>query len=140
MDQALKCSKATGKPVFIDFTGHGCVNCREMEASVWSEKSVLKQLKNDYIVVALYVDDKDIKLPENEWYTSTYNKKLIKTMSAKNFDYQMSKYNANGQPYYVLVDGNGEALVKPRAYNLNVDAFAKFLEEGKAAYKKKMGN
>ncbi|MEI7594859.1 MAG: cytochrome c biogenesis protein CcdA [Bacteroidota bacterium] len=137
LDQALKCSKATGKPIFIDFTGHGCVNCREMEASVWSESQVLKQLKNDYIVVALYVDDKEIMLPEKEYYTSTYNNKLIKTMSAKNFDYQMSKYNANGQPYYVLVDGNGEPLNKPRGYNKDVEAFAKFLEEGKAEYKKR---
>lgn len=137
LQQALKCSKATGKPVLIDFTGHACVNCRAMEQNVWSEPQVLKRLREDYIVVSLYVDDKAIKLPENEWYTSKYDGKLKKTLGDKNFDYQKSEYKVNGQPYYILVDGDGKMLVKPRTFNLNIDAYSKFLDEGKAEFKKR---
>ncbi len=68
-EQALACAREQGKPLFIDFTGHGCVNCREMEARVWSDPAVLERLKNDFVVVALYVDDRG-ELPEDEWYTS----------------------------------------------------------------------
>ncbi len=83
--QALKCAKAQNKPLFIDFTGHGCVNCREMEQSVWSDPRILNMLKNDYVVVALYVDDKKT-LPEDEWYISDYDGKQKKTLGKKNAD------------------------------------------------------
>lgn len=134
--QALEYSAKVNKPVFIDFTGHGCVNCREMEANVWSNPEVLKRLKNDFVVVALYVDDKT-ELPENEWYTSTYDQKVKKTIGKQNADLQISKYNANAQPYYCLVDDQGKLLVQPKAYDLSVDNFIKFLDEGLAAYKNK---
>lgn len=133
-EQALKCSKEQNKPLFIDFTGHGCVNCREMEANVWSDPKVLKKLREDYIVVALYVDDKT-DLPENEWITSTYDNKVKKTVGKKYADLQISRFNVNAQPYYVLLDSNGEILTDPRAYNLDVDAFVDFLDKGLAEFK-----
>ena len=117
------------KPVFIDFTGASCSNCREMEANVWSDPQVLKMLKNDYVVVALYVDSK-IKLPENEWITSTYDGKVKKTVGDKNFDFQITRFTANAQPYYVLLDTDGKQLCKPKAYDLDIEKFIKFLENG----------
>ncbi|OFX60073.1 MAG: disulfide bond formation protein DsbD [Bacteroidetes bacterium GWA2_30_7] len=133
-NQALECSKKQNKPLFIDFTGHGCVNCREMEANVWSDPRVLKKLREDFIVVALYVDDKT-DLPENEWITSTYDGKIKKTVGKKYADLQISRFNVNAQPYYVLLDTNGEILTEPRAYNLDVEAFINFLDKGIESYK-----
>lgn len=133
-EQGLKCSKATNKPIFIDFTGHGCVNCREMEAAVWSDPRVLSILKKDYIVVALYVDDKTT-LPENEWITSKYDGKVKKTIGSKYADFQISRFNVNAQPYYVLMNDQGEELVAPKAYDKNVDNFIAFLNAGKKAFK-----
>jgi thiol:disulfide interchange protein len=128
-DQALNCAKEQNKPIFIDFTGHGCVNCREMEANVWSDPKVLKRLRDDYIVVALYVDDKT-KLPEEEWVTSTYDGKVKKTVGKKYADLQIAKFGVNAQPFYVLMGHNGEVLAQPRAYDLDIDAFVKFLDNG----------
>jgi len=133
-DQALACAKAQGKPIFIDFTGHGCVNCREMEAAVWSDPAVLKRLKKDYVVLALYVDDKK-KLPEEEWYVSTYDDKVKKTIGAQNADFQINRFNNNAQPYYVLLNTNGELMVEPKAYDLNVQRFVNFLDEGERHFK-----
>jgi thiol:disulfide interchange protein len=135
-EQALACAQKQQKPVFIDFTGHGCVNCREMEARVWSDPRVLKKLREDFILVALYVDDKT-ELPESEWITSTYDGKVKKTIGKKYADYQISKYNINAQPYYVLLDAKGELLVTPKAYDLNVDNFLAFLDSGLAEFKKR---
>lgn len=137
-DQALKCAKEQNKPLFLDFTGHGCVNCREMEANVWSSPEVLKRLKNDFIVVALYVDDKT-ELPESEWITSTYDGKVKKTIGRKFADLQVTRYEQNAQPYYCLLDTNGKDLIKPRAYNLDVDAFVEFLDNGLKEFKARQG-
>jgi thiol:disulfide interchange protein len=134
--EALAYAKTVKKPVFIDFTGHGCVNCREMEARVWADPNVLSRLQNDYVVVALYVDDKT-ELPESEWYTSTYDQKEKKTIGAQNADLQIVKYNNNAQPHYCLVDQEGNLLVHPKNYDLNADHFAKFLDSGKASFEKK---
>ena len=128
-DQALAAAKATNKPNFIDFTGHGCVNCREMEANVWSDPRVKDMLRNDFVICALYVDDKT-SLPENEWYTSTYDGKEKKTIGRKYADFQISKFGTNAQPYYCLIDHNGNLLMKPRAYDLDKDAFVAFLKDG----------
>ncbi|MFD2248439.1 protein-disulfide reductase DsbD family protein [Pontibacter ruber] len=136
LEQAKRCAKEQGKPIFIDFTGHGCVNCREMEANVWSDPEVLKRLRENYVIAALYVDDKS-ELPESEWYTSEYDGKEKKTLGKKYADYQISKFNVNAQPYYVLMDENENVLVKPIAYDLNVNNFVKFLDAGVAAYKAK---
>jgi len=128
-DQALACAKEQNKPIFIDFTGHACVNCREMEANVWSDPKVLAMLRNDYIVTALYVDDKE-SLPEEDWVVSEYDGKTKKTIGAKFADMQIAKYNVNAQPYYVLLNPDGEMLVQPKAYDLNVDNYIKFLKAG----------
>lgn len=133
--QALEYSKKVNKPIFIDFTGHGCVNCREMEANVWSDPQVLKRLNENYVVVALYADDKT-ELPESEWYLSKYDNKIKKTIGKQNSDLQITKYNANAQPLYVLIDGNEQLLTQPKAYDLEVSNFVKFLDEGLANYKK----
>ncbi len=127
--QALACAKKQNKPLFIDFTGHGCVNCREMEANVWSDPKVLKRLRENFIVTALYVDDKTEVL-ENEWVTSTYDKKVKKTVGKIFADLQISRFNVNSQPYYVLLDTAGNLLAPPRAYDLDIDAFVKFLDKG----------
>lgn len=132
--EALAYSKKVNKPIFIDFTGHGCVNCREMEANVWSDPAVLKRLQEDYVVLALYVDDKT-ELPASEWYTSARDNKEKKTIGKQNADLQITKYNANAQPYYVLIDANEKVLVEPKAYDLEVQNFVSFLEAGKANFK-----
>ncbi len=132
--QALACARQQNKPLFIDFTGHGCTNCREMEARVWSDPQVLQRLKNDFVVVALYVDDKT-KLPENEWYTSSYDKKVKKTIGKQNADLQITRLNNNAQPFYVLVGNDEKVLVSPKPYDLSAENFVKFLEEGKKRFK-----
>lgn len=133
-EQGLACAKAQNKPLFIDFTGHGCVNCREMEANVWSDPRVLERLKNDFVIVALYVDDKT-DLPQSEWITSTYDHKIKKTIGKKFADFQISRFGVNAQPYYVLLDQNQNLLVKPTARDLNPDHFIDFLDRGKAEFK-----
>jgi thiol:disulfide interchange protein len=136
--QGLACAKEQNKPVFIDFTGHGCVNCREMEANVWSDPKVLKRLKDEYIVIALYVDDKT-KLPESEWITSAYDGKVKNTVGKKYADFQITHFNVNAQPFYVLLDDNGDLLTNPRAYNLDVGSFVDFLDRGITEFHKRNG-
>lgn len=133
-EQALACAKEQQKPLFIDFTGHGCVNCREMEARVWSDPGVLQRLRNDFVVVALYVDEKT-ELPEAEWYTSAYDGKVKKTIGKQNADLQITKFNNNAQPFYVILGPEGDLLTEPKAYDLSVENFVSFLEKGKAAFK-----
>lgn len=132
-DQAIACARQQNKPLFIDFTGHGCTNCREMEAVVWSDPEVLKRLQNDFVVVALYVDDKT-ELPESEWYTSPYDKKVKKTIGKQNADLQISKLNNNAQPFYVLVGADERVLVPPYGYDKSVEGFVSFLDAGKHKY------
>ncbi|MCD4723469.1 MAG: thioredoxin family protein [Bacteroidales bacterium] len=134
-EQGLSCAKKLNKPMFIDFTGHGCVNCREMEANVWADPKVLKRLQDDYVVIALYVDDKTL-LPESEWVLSSADGKLKKTVGKIYADLQIHNFNINAQPYYVLLGHDGEFLVKPRAYDLDVEEFVKFLDEGKENFGK----
>ena len=133
-DQALSCARKLNKPIFIDFTGHGCVNCREMEATVWADPAVLKRLRENFIVTALYVDDKT-ELPQTEWITSKYDKQVKKTIGKKFADYQISRFNVNAQPYYVLLDTNGNLLAQPRAYDKDIPAFVKFLDTGLSNFK-----
>jgi len=135
-EQGMACARKQNKPVFIDFTGHGCVNCREMEATVWSDPRVLERLRNNFVVIALYVDDKST-LPESEWITSTYDGKVKKTLGKKYADFQISRYGVNAQPYYVLLDGKEQPLVQPRAYDLNADRFVEFLDQALAEFNKR---
>jgi thiol:disulfide interchange protein len=132
-DQAMACAKEKNMPVFVDFTGHGCVNCREMEARVWSDPAVLKRLTNDFVVLALYVDDKTT-LPESEWYTSEYDEKVKKTIGKQNADLQIRDYNNNAQPFYLIINEDGKLLYGPKSYDLDVGNFVAFLDGGKKAY------
>jgi thiol:disulfide interchange protein len=132
-DQAIACAREQKKPLFIDFTGHGCVNCREMEARVWSDPRILKRLKEDFVMVALYVDDRT-ELPESDWYTSEYDGKVKKTIGRQNADYQIKTYNNNAQPFYVILDNEENVVINPRAYDLSIEGFAAFLDESKARF------
>ena len=122
------------KPVFIDFTGHGCVNCREMEARVWSDPTVLELLKNEYVICALYTDDK-MTLPESEWVTAD-NGKVLKSLGKVNAHYALTRFGVNAQPYYVLQGKDEKILVEPRGYNLDAQAFVEFLKKGIEEYRK----
>ncbi len=135
-EQGMACARKMNKPVLLDFKGHACSNCKEMENKVWSDPEVLKRLQNDYIIIALYVDDRT-KLPEDEWVTSTIDGKVKKTIGKKYADFQISKYNINSQPYYVLVDTDGETLVNPKGHDLNIDNFVKFLDSGLEEFNKR---
>lgn len=132
-DQAIACARNQNKPLFIDFTGHGCVNCREMEARVWSDPEVLKRLMNNFVMVALYVDDKK-ELPETEWYTSSYDGKVKKTIGKQNADLQITRFQNNAQPFYVILDKDENLLASPKAYDLDVQNFIKFLDEASANF------
>lgn len=137
-DQALACARQQNKPLFIDFTGHGCTNCREMEAAVWSDPQVLSQLKNDYVVVALYVDEKR-ELPESEWYTSKYDNKVKKSIGKQNADLQITNLENNAQPFYVLLGKDEVAVAPPFGYKKDPAVFSKFLENGKKRFEEKFG-
>ena len=132
-EQALKCAREQNKPLFIDFTGHGCTNCREMEAVVWSDPAVLERLKNDFVIVALYVDDKT-EVPESALYTSKYDGKVKKTIGKQNADLQIVNLENNAQPFYVLLGTDERVLAWPYGYNRSVEEFVKFLERGKAKF------
>ena len=133
LEEAEAYAAEVGKPIFLDFTGHGCVNCREMEARVWSDPAVLDILRNEYVICALYTDDK-MELPESDWVT-TSNGRTLTSLGKINAHYALTRFNVNAQPYYVLQGANGEVLGEPRGYNLDVEAFATFLRKGVEAYK-----
>lgn len=135
LDQALSCAKQQNKPVFIDFTGHGCVNCREMEVRVWSDPEVLKRLKEDFVMVALYVDEKK-DLPKSDWYTSTFDGRIKKTLGSKNADFQITQFENNAQPFYVILDADGKELIEPIAYEKDISQFIRFLDTAKSNFKK----
>ncbi len=136
-EQALSCAKEQNKPVLVDFTGYACVNCRKMEDNVWGETPVLPYLKDDYVIVSLYVDDRS-KLPEEDWVTSTYDGKIKKTLGSKYADFQISRFKMNAQPAYIIMDHKGEVLIKdPYFYDPDPHEFAKFLKEGIQKYKEK---
>lgn len=134
-DQALQESKKEGKPVLIDFTGWNCVNCRKTESTVWTNPEVLQSLRSKFVMAELYVDDKT-GLEKSEQFTSTYSGKLINTLGGKWSDFQASKFNTNSQPFYVIVNSNGDVLVPPSGANYNVDDYLKFLDSGLSQFKK----
>ena len=125
LEDGLAAAKESGKKVFVDITGHGCVNCREMEARVWSDPQVLQKLRNDYVIVSLYVDDKT-RLPEDRWLT-TESGKVLKDVGRVNSHLVLQRFGVNSQPNYFILDAEGNTLRGPRGYNLDVDAFVDFL-------------
>jgi thiol:disulfide interchange protein len=133
-EQALQVSKETHKPILIDFTGFVCVNCRKMEADVWSDKEVFTRIKNNFVLLQLFVDDK-ADLDPKDVFVSTYSGKKITTIGAKWSDMEASRFNSNSQPNYIIMDGNGNALAPGRGANYDVGEYIKFLDNGLAAYK-----
>ena len=122
-------AKKVNKPVMLDFTGYACVNCRKMEERVWPEPQIQQVLRDELVLISLYVDDKK-QLPENEQYVSETTGKKIKTIGNKWSDFQIKNYKANAQPYYVLIDNNGENLNEPTAYDPDIDSYLSWLKEG----------
>jgi thiol:disulfide interchange protein DsbD len=126
-EEGLAYAKKVGKPVFLDFTGHSCTNCRKMENAVWPDPEVLKRLKNDFVVISLYVDDRT-ELSEAEKYVSKYTGKKVKTLGNRNVDLQVSKFNSNAQPLYVIVDAEGNPLTVTHGYKEDIAGYISFLD------------
>ncbi len=136
LEEAKAYARQVNKPLFLDFTGKSCANCREMETAVWSVPAVKKMIQEDYILVSLYCDENTIELPKEEW--TEMNGKTIKTLGRRNLNYQIEKFHANAQPLYVLMDGNGNLLTdKPQPYDKNANNFIEFLNRGLDNFKKK---
>jgi thiol:disulfide interchange protein DsbD len=133
-EQGMACAKKLNKPVFLDIKGHACTNCKVMEKNVWSDPQVLKRLENDFVIIALYVDD-NYELPENEWVTSSFDGKVKKTIGRKNTDFQITRFGVNAQPYYVIMDNNGNNLTLGIGFMPKVDDYVGFLDKGLEAYK-----
>ena len=129
LEEGLAASKETGKPVFVDITGHGCVNCREMESRVWSDPRVLEMLKNDFVIVALYTDDKT-RLKAEDQVTDAQTGKVYKDLGRANSYIARTNWNVNAQPNYILLSPEGEMLAPVRGYDLDIDAFIEFLKSG----------
>ena len=126
LEDGIAVAAATGKQVFVDITGHGCVNCREMEARVWSDPQVLQRLSSKFVIVSLYVDDKT-RLPKDQWVT-TESGKVLKDVGRVNSALVLERFGVNSQPNYFVLDSEGNTLRGPRGYNLDVDAFVRFLD------------
>jgi len=135
--QGLNCAKEQGKPVFLDFKGHACANCKLMEAKVWSDPEVLRRLRDNFVIVGLYVDDRTL-LPESEWITSAIDGKIKKTIGKINEDLEISKFKTNALPLYVITDHEGNPLNKPMPTNMNVEEYKKWLDEGLEIFKSKL--
>lgn len=128
MEEGYAAAKASGKPVFLDISGLACVNCREMEQRVWSDPKVLSMLKNDFVIVVLYTDDKT-KLPESEWVT-TSSGKALKDRGRVNAWFVRENFGVSAQPNYVLLSPDGKQLAPIRGYNTDIDGFVEFLNSG----------
>lgn len=132
-EQALAAAKKANKPLLIDFTGHGCVNCRKMEENVWIDTQVMRRLKEDFVMVALYIDER-LELPESKWYTSEYDGKIKKTLGKQHADFQITRFKNNAQPYYIILDHEEKLLAQPRSYDTDIAAFIAFLDQAKAEF------
>ncbi|MCL2246324.1 MAG: thioredoxin family protein [Lentimicrobiaceae bacterium] len=136
LDQAMHVAKKTQRPVFIDFTGHGCVNCRNVESAVWEDSRVRAKFAQDFVVVAQYVDDKVIKLDTEDQILDN-NGEPISMLGKKAMFYAHNRYKENSQPCYLIVDLDGSVLAGPTYYELNVENYLKFLDEGVRLFKEK---
>lgn len=134
-DMGMQYAKENGKPVMLDFTGHGCVNCRKMELAVWVDPKVKKLITEDYVLITLYVDDKT-PLPEPIKVNENGKQRTLRTLGDKWSYLQSSKFGANAQPFYVLIDNEGKPLNKSYSYDEDIDKYVNFLETGLKNYKK----
>ena len=134
LEEAKAYAAQVGKPIFLDFTGHGCVNCREMEARVWSDPAVKAKLESDFVICALYVDDK-MQVAKEDWVTLE-NGKVLKTLGKINSNFALEAFGANAQPHYVILDESGKQLGEARGYNLDVAAFVEWMNAGIDEYNK----
>jgi thiol:disulfide interchange protein len=132
-DQAIEVAKQLHRPVLIDFTGWNCVNCRKMEQEVFPNPAILKTLQNNFVMLQMVIDDKT-DLPAAEQYTSAATGKKINTIGGKMLDFEISKYNTNAQPFYVIINEKGESMVTPQGAS-DIETFSKFLDSGLSAYK-----
>ncbi|MFV8324253.1 protein-disulfide reductase DsbD family protein [Flavobacterium sp. LS2R12] len=135
-EKGLAYAKSVNKPILLDFTGYACVNCRKMEDYVWSDPAILKILQDEVVLISLYVDDKR-ELPKNEQYVSKETGKEIVSVGNKWSDFQITRYKANAQPYYIVIDVEENMLsVKPESYNSDINAYKGWLREGITRFKK----
>jgi thiol:disulfide interchange protein DsbD len=135
-DEALAYAKKVNKPLMIDFTGWACVNCRKMEENVWIDPAVLKRIKNDFVLVSLYVDE-STPLPADKQYESKITGRKVKTIGNKWAEFQASRYNKISQPWYVLLDHNEKELAEGRGYDTNISAYIEWLDNAKGEFKKR---
>ena len=137
IEEAKAYAKEQGKPIFIDFTGRNCNNCREMEQYVWADPNAKKILNEEYVMCALYCDMNDINLAESDYVTDDKGR-VLKTLGRKNLHFQRSKFNQIAQPYYVIIDADGNVLTKNNySYSRDVNKFVEFLKEGVSNFSKK---
>lgn len=134
-DEGMAAAKEAGLPVFLDFKGHACSNCKEMESKVWSDEGVQQRLSEEFIVIALYCDDRT-KLPEEEWYTSDFDSKVKNTIGKVNTDLEIKLYNTNTQPLYAILDHKGNDLAGKMDHNLNIQEYIEWMDKGIEAFKK----
>jgi len=139
LEEGLACAAATGKPVLIDFKGHFCSNCKKMEASVWSDPEVLAMLMDEFVIVALYTDDRT-RLPESEWYTSPEDGKVKKTIGQQNVDYEIRNFRTNTIPLYVIMDPDGNVAGNPKGTDLDVQSYLNWLNAGRDAVMQQVRN
>ena len=131
----MEYARQQGEPVMIDFTGYGCVNCRKMELAVWTDPTVSKLLNEDYVLITLYVDEKT-KLPEPVKVMENGTERTLRTVGDKWSYLQRSKFGANAQPFYVLLDNEGMPLNKSYSYDEDIQKYVEFLQTGLKNYKK----
>ena len=134
-DAGMEYARRNGKPVMLDFTGYGCVNCRKMELAVWTDSKVSKLIQDDYVLITLYVDNKT-PLPENIKVMENGKERTLRTLGDKWSYLQRVKFGANAQPFYVLIDNDGNPLNKSYSYDEDVNKYVDFLETGLNNYKK----
>ncbi len=135
-EEGMQAAREAGKPVFLDFTGLGCANCRKMEASVWSNPRVLERLRDDFVKISLFVDDRT-RLPEDQQFTSTAlgRERLVRTVGQKWSVFQAERYGANTQPYYVILDHDENMLAPAHGYDTNIERYIEFLDTGKKNFR-----
>jgi Thiol:disulfide interchange protein len=129
LKQGLACAKEQGKPALLDFKGHACASCKLMEAKVWSNPEILNRLREDFVIISLYADDRTV-LPENEWYVSSVDGKMKKTIGKQNEDLEITRFSTNALPLYVISDYDGNAIISPMPTNLKTEDYKNWLDNG----------